>query len=451
MRPADYVGHAWRGAVRQPVRTGLTVVSLAISATIVISLVSISLGAQRIITTERGLTQGLTTMVVTPNSAVTTGVLGAAVQVVNSNAEKITDPDVKRIRQVAGVTDAVPLAAIPELRQFTISGSSTPFVAGAAALGPRTSYRLPLAAGRAPEQGKAGFGEVVLGSAFADALQVSDRPQDLIGRKLTITTQNGYRGVGAKVPGLDSTAEQREAFAQRPTKVTATIVGVSDDSRFANRLITSMGWAHAIRTPKIVERGRLVDGPSAITDHGYASVVVDAAALEDVAPVSTRIEALGFGVSSTQEQIERINRYILIMWLVLGSITLVSLLVAALGIANTMLMTISQERYTINIWRVCGARRATIRRLYLLQAGLMSLLGGSLGMVSGYWLTWFLSAQIQGVLQGRRGIATVAVAESSPQILLLGLLVTLVVGVVAALYPAGRAARLEPGALLSAH
>ncbi len=87
MRVADYLSFAWRGIVRQRVRTLLTVLALAIAATIVISLVSITVGAQRTITTERGLTEGLETMVVTPNAVVSTGLLGGSVQVANDKAE----------------------------------------------------------------------------------------------------------------------------------------------------------------------------------------------------------------------------------------------------------------------------------------------------------------------------------------------------------------------------
>ncbi|MEP7161400.1 MAG: ABC transporter permease [Dermatophilaceae bacterium] len=449
MRVADYLSFAWRGIVRQRVRTVLTVLALAIAATIVISLVSITVGAQRTITTERGLTEGLETMVVTPNAVVSTGLLGGSVQVANDKAEKITDATVQQLRGLAGVKDAVPLAGVYELRRFTIDGSPTSFVANALAPGEGTSYEIPLLVGRAPAPGTKGHAEVVIDSSYVDALGLSQDPTKVLGRAMTITTVNGYRGVGAEVPGPGSTPKQVTDFAQRATTLTARIVGVSSDPRFTSRILTSMPWAHAIRSPQVLQGGTMVQGESRITTGGYSSVIVDAASTDAVAGVAAQIERFGYGVTSAQEQLDRINRYVLIMWLVLGSIALVSILAAGLSTGNTMLMTITEERYVINVWRVCGARRGLVRRLYLLQAFLLSLAGGVLGMASGYWLTWLLSRQIRAVLAGR-GMETISVAEATPQILLAGLAITLIIGVLAAVHPAARASRDDPGAFLTA-
>lgn len=443
MRAGDYLAFAWRGVARQPVRTLLTVLSLAISATIVISLVAITLGAQRTITTERGLTQGLETMVVTPNAVVTTGLMGGAVQVANADAEKMTEATVTRLGNVPGVAQAVPLAGVPELRQFRVAGSSTPFVASAVTVG-ATGYRLPLAAG-APA-GKAG--QVVLGASFVDAVGLPS-PASIVGRTVTLTTVAGYRGAGAKVPGPQSTQQDLEAFSKRPTTLRARVVGVTDDPRFRQQLVLPLAWARQIRTPKVVENGRLTPGPDQLAESGYSSVVVEAVDHTAVGPVASAIRRLGYGVASTQEQIDRINRYVLIMWLVLGAVALVSLLTAGLGIANTMLMTIAEERYAINVWRVCGARRRVIRNLYVVQAFLLGLAGGAVGMLLGYGLTWSLARQIRRVLADQ-GMATLTVATATPKILLAGLMATVVVGVLAAIYPSGRAARLDPGAFLSA-
>lgn len=447
MRLGDYLLFAWRGVSRQRVRTAITVLALAISATIVISLVSITLGAQRTITQERRLTQGLETMVVTPNAVMSSGLFGAGVQVANAGAEKITDASVATLAQTPGVRTATPLASVPELQRFQVAGFRPTFVAPVVAPG-TDDLRLALDSGRLPASGRQGYAEVVLGGAFVDALGSGTSPAEAVGRTVTFTTIKGYRGAGADVPEPGSSPQEMQAFAEEPTSVRATVVGVTDDPRFRSQVVVSLPWAHAVRTPQIVQDGELTPGESAVSAAGYSSVIVDAAAPEAVQAVSTRIEALGYGVSSTQEQIARINRYVLIMWLVLGSISLVSLVTAGLGIANTMLMTITEERYAINVWRVCGAPRRLIRRLYVLQAAALSLIGGLLGMALGYALTWILARQIGAVLADR-GMESLTVAQATPSVLGAGLVLTLGVGLLAALYPAHRGSRYDPGAFLS--
>lgn len=448
MRLGDYLRFAWRGVWRQRVRTAITVLALAISATIVISLVSITLGAQRTITKERRLTQGLETMVVTPNAVMAGGLFGTGVQVSNAQAEKITDATVATLTKTPGVRAATPLASVPELQRFAVAGFKPTFVAPVVAPGTDT-MRLRLDAGKLPASGRKGYGQVVLGGAFVEALGLEATPAEAVGRTVTFTTIKGYRGAGADVPAPGSPRNEIQAFAEKPTTVRAKVVGVTGDPRLHSQVVVSLPWAHAVRTPQIVEKGELTIGESAITAAGYGSVVVDAAGPESVTAVSARIKALGYGVSSTQEQIARINRYVLIMWLVLGSISLVSLVTAGLGIANTMLMTITEERYAINVWRVCGAPRALIRRLYVLQAAALSAIGGVLGMALGYALTWVLARQIGAVLADR-GMESLTVAEATPPVLGAGLALTLAVGILAALYPAHRASRCEPGAFLSA-
>lgn len=118
----------------------------------------------------------------------------------------------------------------------------------------------------------------------------------------------------------------------------------------------------------------------------------------------------------------------------LGSI---ALLVGGIGVANTMIISVLERRREIGLRRSLGATRAHIRRQFLAEALLLSGLGGLLGAVIGVGVTAVIAA-----MNGW----PVAI---SPGIIGVGVVATLVIGAIAGLYPAVRAARTPPTAALS--
>ncbi|MFT7598415.1 MAG: putative ABC transport system permease protein [Acidimicrobiales bacterium] len=110
----------------------------------------------------------------------------------------------------------------------------------------------------------------------------------------------------------------------------------------------------------------------------------------------------------------------------------VALLVGGIGIANVMIISVLERRAEIGLRRALGATRGHIRNQFVVESSLLSLLGGLLGAATGYAVT--------AIYASRQGW-TVSVPMQG---LVLGVLAALVIGAVAGLYPAFRAARLDP-------
>ncbi len=110
----------------------------------------------------------------------------------------------------------------------------------------------------------------------------------------------------------------------------------------------------------------------------------------------------------------------------------VALLVGGIGIANVMVIAVIERRGEIGLRRALGATRAHIRRQFLTEAVILSALGGTAGVGRGVWATFVYSAT-----QGWRVIIPGSAASG-------GFAAALVIGAVAGLYPAMRAARLAP-------
>jgi ABC-type antimicrobial peptide transport system permease subunit len=128
----------------------------------------------------------------------------------------------------------------------------------------------------------------------------------------------------------------------------------------------------------------------------------------------------------------------------LGSVGALALLVAALGVANTMMMAIYERTREIGVLKALGASAGEIRRLFTVEAGMIGLIGGFFGLIIGTLLgrlvDWIAHRYL--ISEGVTGVGLLSVV---PWWLALGALIfAALIGIVAGLYPAARAARLDP-------
>lgn len=441
MRVVDYLRLSWREVRRQPVRSTLTLIALAVSTAVLVTLGGLSLGAQQAVISAMSPDNSLTTILVTSNKTGTNGLFGN-VQTAGGENTLLNDDSVAKLRAVPNVQFVSPRAHIWEFNTFIIEGNTKQFVAQTEVVPGETAQTMPLLAGQHVATGN----EVVLGAAYAR--EIGANPASLLGKKITITTQKGYRGEGANIPNANATLAAQEAFNQQTTELTANVVGVTTDGSNQSSVFIPLDWGKQVRTAQYWEAPGKLKKVDQFAETGYTSMVVRAASTEAVPGVATAIENLGYGQISTLAVVQKLMSISTIMWVVLGAVALVSLLAASLGIVNTMLMMVSEQRYVIGVWRACGARRSHIAMQFLLQAGLLGLGGGLIGAAVGYAANEFVGQRIAELLQAQN-LAVIHI-PAAPWWLLAGAVgLTVVFAVLAGLYPAARAARQDPSTALS--
>jgi putative ABC transport system permease protein len=188
------------------------------------------------------------------------------------------------------------------------------------------------------------------------------------------------------------------------------------------------------------QSGELKDGQS----DGYISATVrvtDPAALTDV---RNRLKEMGLGSFSIIDNIDEIRNVFLIMNSVLGLLGGISLLVASFGIANTMIMSILERTREIGIMKAIGAEDREIKLIFFVEAAVLGLIGGALGVLAATGLTALANSLAYRFALKPQGASFINFFSLPPWLWLGAILFAVTVAILAALYPASRAAKIDP-------
>jgi putative ABC transport system permease protein len=130
------------------------------------------------------------------------------------------------------------------------------------------------------------------------------------------------------------------------------------------------------------------------------------------------------------------------MAIFLGAIAAISLLVGAIGIANTMFTSVLEKTKEIGIMKAIGAKNKDILVIFLLNSGLIGLVGGIGGIILGVFGSSMISAMTSS--SGTGGLRMFGSTSITPQLLIFSLLFAIIIGMVSGIIPAYRASRLNP-------
>lgn len=177
-------------------------------------------------------------------------------------------------------------------------------------------------------------------------------------------------------------------------------------------------------------------------EDSYGSVYVRAKNIQDMETIRRDIEALGLHTFSIADQLEEIKRTFLIIDSLFGAIGSVALIIAALGIINTMLMSILERTREIGIMKAIGGSEREIKFIFFVEAGFIGFIGAIFGLVLG----WLVTRVANIILNAQFPEEEIPVELFYfPWWLLAGATAfSILISLAAGLYPAIRAARIDP-------
>ncbi|MCI8816526.1 MAG: ABC transporter permease [Angelakisella sp.] len=170
----------------------------------------------------------------------------------------------------------------------------------------------------------------------------------------------------------------------------------------------------------------------------YENAKVKCVDVDAVAAVQEAITEMGFDNNSMNDSREYMQKQALAIQLVLGGLAGFSLLVAAIGIANTMIMSIYERTREIGVMKVIGAEVRDIRVMFLLEAGMIGLLGGILGVALSFGGSWAFNNFAAGAMGAGSKLSVIPL-----WLVLVALGFSILVGVVFGFLPANRAVKIS--------
>lgn len=183
--------------------------------------------------------------------------------------------------------------------------------------------------------------------------------------------------------------------------------------------------------------------PGGSTTSEYQQINVKVNDMKNVQKVQDTIKEMGHEAYSLNDQLESMKETAGVIQLVLGGIGAISLLVAAIGITNTMVMSIYERTKEIGIMKVIGASISDIKRLFLFESALIGLLGGVIGIAFSYLLSYVIN-RFGGMFGNFFGTGMGSKISIIPfWLVVAALFFSALIGIISGYYPARRAMSLS--------
>lgn len=177
---------------------------------------------------------------------------------------------------------------------------------------------------------------------------------------------------------------------------------------------------------------------------GYDSAVVRVTDPVELTKVREKITELGFGSFSIIDELDQIRTVFLIIDSVLGLLGGISLLVASFGIANTMIMSILERTREIGIMKAIGAEDREIKLIFFVEAAVIGVVGGVVGVLVAWGIDALANRLAYRFILKPQGASFIDFFDLPVYLWLGAILFALLISILAALYPASRAARIDP-------
>ncbi|MBW3542810.1 MAG: ABC transporter permease, partial [Planctomycetes bacterium] len=200
--------------------------------------------------------------------------------------------------------------------------------------------------------------------------------------------------------------------------------------------------------PAVTLRDQVLEDPEQ-RERGFDSAIVLVDDQAHLKQVVEQIDKLGLNQHSLINFVEHIQKHVALVTGIIAVLAGVALLVSALGITNTMIMSVLERTREIGILKAVGARDGQVQLMFLAEGALIGLTGGLLGLAAAWLATFPGEAIAAAIVEAELHRGFEGPLFVFPPWLVLGVpLFSTVVTTLAGLYPARRAAKVDPIAAL---
>jgi putative ABC transport system permease protein len=288
------------------------------------------------------------------------------------------------------------------------------------------------------------------------AKDLSKTPDSLIGKEIILryAERQALPPEPASAAGKSATAvgsdgsEFSPGFSIIPREMKLRIIGTVETEPAAGfggigrgRLLIPLQIAQKLRIAQPTDLREMLRGSSG--KPSYESLTVRVTGPKAVQGVEDAIKQMGFGTFSILDATKNLQLFFTVFDLLLGIFGSLALTVSSLGIINTLVMAILERRREIGILKALGAADRDVRRLFFAEAGAMGLVGGVFGVALGWLIGRALTFGTNAYL-ARQQLPPIDLSSVPFWMVGAAIAFSFVVSLAAGIYPAARAARLNP-------
>lgn len=450
MTRRDLFGLAIRNLLRRRTRTFLAVIGVVVGICAIVVMLSIGFGLSVSFQEQIENSGNLHLVNVYGGGG---GGMGMTQDSVGNPVKQgiLNDKAIYSFEKIPGVD-----AATPVVQEYVTLGIGK-YVCGAQVIGIRPEvmqkFKYPVDKGRLLRSGDKYdlvFGSQVPGNFYNPSNTMygtgdGPPPVNVLTDKIVITEDHNY-GQKRKRQDPSSSGQDKVEYKQYKGKGIGILSDTNDESAY--NVFMDLDTLTGIHNDAQRARKERVVGAGAKT---YDQAMLYVGNIDDVEGVSKQLRDMGFHPSSLNDYLKSMQTTSRMIQGILGGIGAISLFVAALGITNTMVMSIYERTKEIGVMKVLGANLKDIRSMFLLEAGLIGLFGGIVGLLISFLLSLLMNtvlAPIMGVflssvssMGGGGDVSTVSVIPL--WLIPASLAFSTGIGILAGYYPARRAMRLS--------
>lgn len=429
MKFSDLIRIVIKNLKRMKLRTALTVIGVIVGTAAIVTLVGIGIGFQKSITGQFEEMGMVKTIVVFPESMGRAFAMSPTTEGKQEKEMVLDDKAIEEIKDIEGVEGVSPVLLLTNAKlQIGNHISQASFMSVNDDMMKQDWYDM--------ESG--------------EMLKEKDLRAINVGNKVDKTFYNV--NTGKSISEIELLGEKGKLLAEKyseegvtsVTKFPVKIVGILKELGPDDDLRIYIPFKLAKRLEKMTG-GALF----AAKEGEYTQLMVFAESVEKVDRITEKLNEMGFTAMSAKQMLGVISTIFLILRAVLGALGGIALFVAAIGIVNTLVMSIYERFREIGIMKAIGASNKDISKIFLYEAGSIGFIGGVLGVITGFILGKALNAVASYFINrasstGYSPFAGMNLFEVPLWLFFGAILFAIVIGIIAGVYPARRAARLDP-------
>lgn len=425
MRFTDLLSIIWRNMWKRKTRTIFTMMGVIIGCLAIFIISSITNGFERYLTYEMESLMDTSVINIYPNWGGETDDKEAS-----SSKTKLTDKNVEELNNLGYFSEVMPKRyAHTQIKYGKVQTYSRILANDKANLIPESSILVGKTPRPRSKELLLGYdvAKELLGYTWEEKVKDDSEFQQLIGKRVKL--------------GGEDFGEDEKGNPIKSKQVTCNIVGVltsgngqsNYEIQSSRKLVDDM-----IKSVPLVDEQYLKEQ---LTTYERIDVRVDDK--EMLESYEGILRDMGYQTNSFKEFEKQTRSMLLGVSIILGSLAGISLLVAALGITNTMDMAIYERNREIGVIKVIGGSIKDVIKIFVGEACAISITGGFISIILGWLATWGINSVARSITENMMGQAIEKIAVPSVSLILGILIFCLIIGFVAGILPARKAAKTD--------